>query len=59
VASLEFPTGSPEETILLGERLGRCLRSGDVIGLNGDLGAGKTCFVRGLARGLALDPDVV
>ena len=57
--SLELTTSSPEETAALGERLGRRLRSGDVVGLNGDLGAGKTCFVRGLARGLALDPNVV
>jgi tRNA threonylcarbamoyl adenosine modification protein YjeE len=44
----------------LGERLGRCLRPGDTLALHGELGAGKTTLVRGLARGLALaDPDAV
>jgi tRNA threonylcarbamoyladenosine biosynthesis protein TsaE len=46
-----FETGSPEETRALGERLGRVLEAGDVIALEGELGAGKTCFVQGLARG--------
>jgi tRNA threonylcarbamoyladenosine biosynthesis protein TsaE len=44
-------THSPAATESLGERLGALLRPGDVIALSGDLGAGKTCFVRGLARG--------
>jgi tRNA threonylcarbamoyladenosine biosynthesis protein TsaE len=46
-----FETGSPEETRALGERLGRVLEPGDVVSLEGELGAGKTCFVQGLARG--------
>ena len=45
-----------EETQALGERLGKLLSAGDVLGLEGDLGAGKTCFVQGLARGLGVDP---
>jgi tRNA threonylcarbamoyladenosine biosynthesis protein TsaE len=44
-------THSPDETEALGERLGARLQPGDVIALSGELGAGKTCFVRGLARG--------
>jgi tRNA threonylcarbamoyladenosine biosynthesis protein TsaE len=44
---------SVEETERLGEALAPCLRVGDVIGLTGPLGAGKTRFVAGLARGLA------
>jgi tRNA threonylcarbamoyladenosine biosynthesis protein TsaE len=43
---------SPEETAALGEQWGREARPGWVIGLSGDLGAGKTQLVRGLARGL-------
>jgi tRNA threonylcarbamoyladenosine biosynthesis protein TsaE len=43
---------SPEETLRLGARLGEILEAGDVIGLEGALGAGKTQFVQGLARGL-------
>ncbi len=46
---------SPEETEALGEVLAACLRAGDVLTLDGDLGAGKTAFTRGLARGLGLD----
>jgi len=41
----------------LGERLGRALRAGDVIGLIGPLGAGKTTFVQGLARGAGVPPE--
>ena len=50
---------SPEETLRLGETIGRLLRGGEVLGLVGDLGAGKTCLVRGIAKGLELDPDVI
>lgn len=57
--TLELPSGSPEETQRLGEAIGRLLRGGDVVGLRGELGAGKTCLVRGIARGLELDPDVI
>jgi tRNA threonylcarbamoyladenosine biosynthesis protein TsaE len=56
---VEIETRSPEETQDVAEGLGRELRGGEVLGLSGDLGAGKTCFVRGLARGLAIDPDLV
>jgi tRNA threonylcarbamoyladenosine biosynthesis protein TsaE len=49
---------SPEETRRLGRILGEELRAGDVVGLEGPLGAGKTCFVQGLAAGLGLDPSV-
>jgi tRNA threonylcarbamoyladenosine biosynthesis protein TsaE len=43
---------SPEETQALGEAWGRAARCGDVVALRGDLGAGKTQWVKGLARGL-------
>ena len=47
-----FISHSPAETEALGEKLGRTVARGQVIALSGDLGAGKTQFVRGLARGL-------
>lgn len=45
-------THSPEETEALGEKLGKILPAGTVLAYRGDLGAGKTAFTRGLARGL-------
>ena len=47
-----FYTNSPEQTEALGERLAQQLQPGAVIAYLGDLGAGKTAFTRGLARGL-------
>jgi len=49
---------SPAETESLGVRFGRAAARGLVIALNGDLGAGKTQFVRGLARGLGIPARV-
>ena len=49
---------SPAETAALGEQWGRATSSGLVIGLSGDLGAGKTQFVKGLARGLGIEARV-
>jgi tRNA threonylcarbamoyladenosine biosynthesis protein TsaE len=49
-----FISHSPAETEALGEKFGRAARRGQVIALSGDLGAGKTQFVRGLARGLEI-----
>ncbi len=43
---------SAEETIAFGRQLAGSLRAGDVLALTGDLGAGKTCLVQGLAAGL-------
>jgi tRNA threonylcarbamoyladenosine biosynthesis protein TsaE len=45
---------SPADTQALGERFGRAARRGLVVALSGDLGAGKTQFVKGLARGLGI-----
>jgi tRNA threonylcarbamoyladenosine biosynthesis protein TsaE len=45
-------TASAAETEALGERIARGLGKGSVVGLSGDLGAGKTAFVRGFARGV-------
>jgi tRNA threonylcarbamoyladenosine biosynthesis protein TsaE len=51
----QIRTTSAEETKAVARRLARSLFPGAVIGLAGDLGAGKTCFVKGLASGLGLD----
>ncbi len=48
----EILSASADETEEAGARLGRGMGTRDVVYLRGDLGAGKTCFVRGLARGL-------
>ncbi len=55
----ELETATPEDTERLGETLGHAARGGELIGLVGQLGAGKTCLVRGLARGLDIDPERV
>ena len=49
---MEFLTTSPTETEAIGAALGKILPTGTVIAYRGDLGAGKTAFTRGLARGL-------
>ncbi|NUM48969.1 MAG: tRNA (adenosine(37)-N6)-threonylcarbamoyltransferase complex ATPase subunit type 1 TsaE, partial [Anaerolineales bacterium] len=48
---MEFFSRSPEQTRRIGIRLGGLLKPGDVICLQGDLGAGKTTFAQGLAQG--------
>ena len=54
-----FKTETPEETQVLGEKLGKTLKQGDVIALIGDLGTGKTCLTQGIARGVGLAPDEI
>jgi tRNA threonylcarbamoyladenosine biosynthesis protein TsaE len=48
----------PAETQAIGERLGAGLRAGAVVACTGELGAGKTCFLQGLARGLGVATHV-
>ncbi|CAH2031442.1 tRNA (adenosine(37)-N6)-threonylcarbamoyltransferase complex ATPase subunit type 1 TsaE [Trichlorobacter ammonificans] len=48
---IEFETVSPAETEALGASLGRLLLAGDIVTLSGELGGGKTCFVRGVVAG--------
>jgi tRNA threonylcarbamoyladenosine biosynthesis protein TsaE len=49
---MEYITNSPSETEAVGAALAKCLKPGAVIAYRGDLGAGKTAFTRGLAKGL-------
>ncbi len=51
---MQYFTNSAEETERLGQRLGETLRGGEVVAYLGELGAGKTAFTRGLARGLGI-----
>lgn len=50
---LVIETSSPEQTEAVGNRLGKLLEPGDVVTLSGELGGGKTCFVRGVVASLA------
>ena len=55
---MEFITNSPLETEKVGEALGKSLQPGTILAYEGDLGAGKTAFTRGLARGLGCAEQV-
>ena len=55
---MQFITNSPAETEAVGAALSRVLSPGTVIAYRGDLGAGKTAFTRGLARGLGVNDPV-
>ena len=55
----EFITTSPDETIGRGKELVSSLEAGAIVCLHGDLGAGKTHFVKGMAEGLGIDSDDV
>lgn len=55
-----FRTNSEEETLRLAEKLGSTLKSGTVVALVGEIGSGKTIFIKGLSRGLGIkNPDEV
>ncbi len=55
---MEFITHSPEETRTLGARLADALTGGEVVAFTGDLGAGKTAFVSGMAQALGIEDRV-
>ncbi|QER42804.1 tRNA (adenosine(37)-N6)-threonylcarbamoyltransferase complex ATPase subunit type 1 TsaE [Thermodesulfobacterium sp. TA1] len=55
---ISFITENEEETIELARRLSKVLKPGDLILLYGDLGCGKTTFVKGITEGLLVDPDI-
>ncbi len=50
-------TNSADETIEVGQEMGRLLRKGDIVALYGELGSGKTTLVKGLAKGLGVVDD--
>jgi len=55
-AAIVWRSASAAETVAVGKRLGQALRGGEVLALRGELGAGKTTLVRGLAEGLGVPP---
>ncbi|MEW6162548.1 MAG: tRNA (adenosine(37)-N6)-threonylcarbamoyltransferase complex ATPase subunit type 1 TsaE [Nitrospirota bacterium] len=57
---MKYISKGPDETKEIGFRLGRLLRPGDVVGLYGELGSGKTTLVKGIAKALGIeDKDIV
>jgi tRNA threonylcarbamoyladenosine biosynthesis protein TsaE len=58
VETANLVSGSEEETIVIGETIGHACRGGEMIGLIGPLGAGKSVLTRGIARGLGIDAAV-
>ena len=57
MGSWSILSSSPRQTKSWGKRVGKLLEGGEIIGLIGELGTGKTCFVRGLAEGLGVGPE--
>ncbi len=55
---MQFISNSPDETQTFAADMAKRLRAGDVLCLYGDLGAGKTAFVQGLAKGLGIDEPI-
>ena len=56
---MKLSTHNHKETLEFGERLGRCLLSGDIVLLFGDLGAGKTTLAQGICRGLGITEEYI
>jgi len=54
---VSFTSGSPDDTLAIARELGAALLPGDVVGLTGDLGAGKTLFCKGVGEALGIPPD--
>jgi tRNA threonylcarbamoyladenosine biosynthesis protein TsaE len=59
ISTGDWETQDPDETFNLAKQIGAQLNGGEIILLNGPLGAGKTVFVKGLAAGLGIDPEEV
>ena len=58
IKKFNYISKSTSESINFGERFSTYLKSGNVIGLNGDLGSGKTTFIKGILKGLNYKGDV-
>ena len=54
-----FLSKSPEDTIRFGEQYAKALKGGDIVLLNGDMGAGKTVFAKGVALGLGIEDEIL
>lgn len=54
-----FLSKSPDETLKFGKQYAKTLSAGDVVLLNGDMGAGKTVFAKGVAKGLGIDDEIL
>ena len=55
--NIPFATHSSDETLTLGDKIGRHLKAGDIVFLFGDLGAGKTTLTQGIAQGLGVGKE--
>lgn len=55
---MKFVTSSPEETVELGKKIGRMLKNGDVIAMQGTLAAGKTTITKGIAAALGIEDPI-
>ena len=56
---MEYISNSFEETVKLGIEYAKTLKKGDIVLLGGDLGAGKTAFTKGIAKGLGIDKEIL
>ena len=54
-----FVSESAEQTLSFGEKYSKTLNAGDVVILNGEMGAGKTVFAKGVAKGLGIDDEIL
>jgi len=58
IITMEYITASEKETFNLGKTLAKKLKGGEIIGLNGNLGAGKTILAKGIAKGLGIKQNI-